>query len=514
MREKLLARHFSRSAGVGACCNLGSFAIQLVCGYLVSQLLTCVMEGGYGRWTHWMGILILLVCNALPLYCLRQAYAKAMTREAQSFREYLYTGILGRNVPMNSRGELEVKLRRDTQAILSFWEQCLPNALGGCILLLISTLGLIWVDGRVGVLFFALNLVQLLPIVVYEGWARKIHNATCQAEEVLSTWMLEGYHGAHVLKCYGVQSWYLKRFCQLEKRVMNWGYRAEGAVTVEQVVFQAIDTLLNYGSYVMLGLFVLYGGLPVSKLPLLVILAGYLFSSMSSVFPWWMQRAEHQEARRRIGWKSQTQRNVSKALEAEGTVLCCHEVSKAFGDRAVLSGISLEVRTGQRVLLRGKNGSGKSTLLRILLGLEEPDRGKVFLGVDQTRISYVLQEEAQTNLTVEEVAQQLQQSPGIDGHALRRHMARFGLESCRNQPLSQLSGGQQKRFFLSAALAKSCDLLILDEPTNHLDASSMDYLTEILQFYTGTLVVCAHLTWPGMAWDQVVELEGGIDHEG
>lgn len=476
MREKSLSRYFPRSVGLGVCCNLGCFAIQLLCGYLVSQLLACVMEGGQGKWTHWMGILILLVCSVFPLYCLKQAYAKAMVWEAQSFREYLYTGILGRNVPIDNRGELEVKLRRDTQSILAFWEQCCPNAMGGSILLLVSTLGLIWIDERVGMLFFALNLVQLLPIVVYEGWARKIHNATCQAEEELSTWMLEGYHGVHVLKCYGVQKWYLSRFCQLEKQVMNWGYRAEGAVTVEQVVFQAIDALLNYGSYMMLGLFVLYGGLPLSRLPLLVILAGYLFSSMSSVFPWWLQRAEYQEAQRRMGWKLQIKPNVPKTLVTKGTVLRCQMVSKAFGEREVLSGISLQVRTGERVLLQGKNGSGKSTLLRILLRLEEPDSGEVSLGVDGTCISYALQEEAQTNLTVEDLVQVLQQSPGMDGQALRRHIKRFGLDSCRNQPLSQLSGGQQKRFFLSVALAKSCDMLILDEPTNHLDASSVEYL--------------------------------------
>lgn len=510
MRGKRFARHFFRSVGLGVCYNLGKFSIQLACGYLVSQLLAGVMERRLGEWMPLgMGILILLMCSVLPLYCLKQAYAKAMAWEAQSFRECLYTGVLHRRIPIHSRGELEVKLRRDTQAIISFWEQCCPNALGGSIILLISTMGLIWMDGRVGVLFFAINLVQLLPILVYEGWARNIHNATCQAEEDLSTWMLEGYHGAHVLKCYGVQSWYLNRFCQLEKRVMSWGYRAEGAVTAEQVVFQAIDSLLNYGSYVMLGLFVLYGGLPVSKLPLLMILAGYLFSSMSAVFPWWLERAKYQEAWRRLGWKSETEGNGLEPLGVERTVLSCQKVSKAFGERQVLTGISLKIEMGQRVLLRGENGSGKSTLLRILLGLEGPDRGVVSLGVDRTRISYVLQEEAQTNLTVEDLAQVLQQSPGMDGQALRRHMERFGLNSCGNQPLSQLSGGQQKRFFLSAALAKSCDVLILDEPINHLDVDSMAYLTEMLQSYTGTLVVCTHMAWPGMAWDQVVELKGG-----
>ena len=78
-----------------------------------------------------------------------------------------------------------------------------------------------------------------------------------------------------------------------------------------------------------------------------------------------------------------------------------------------------------------------------------------------------------------------------------------------DQPLSELSGGQLKRFFLSAALAKHSQLLILDEPTNHLDQESIAYLTGQLQTYPGALLVCAHGTWPGLSWDQVITIRKG-----
>ena len=514
MRGGRVGHYFRRAMGVGLCDQLGLYAIQLLCGYWLSQLLARVMGESQGEILPLaVGTLALLALGVVPLYVLKRARAHAMARDAQVFREYLYDGVLHRDWKVNSRGELEVKLRRDTQAVIQFWEQSFPNALGGSVILLGATLWLVWIDGRVGALFFAMTLVQLLPIVIYETWARKIHNATCQAEEALSAWMLEGYHGAHVLKCYGVQSWYLHRFQQLEKAVMRWGYRAEGAVTVENVVFQAIDSLLNYGSYVILGLFVLYGGLSVAKLPLLVILAGYLFSSIGSVFSWWLERAAYQEAHRRLGLERGAQRGVQRTTSPGQTLLSCQNVTKTFGNRIILTGVSLDINSRERILIQGKNGSGKSTLLRILLGLEEPDGGSVSGGLEERHISYCLQEEAQTQLTVRDMVEQLERSQEMNPQALHRHLERFGLGSCMEQPLSQLSGGQLKRFFLSAALAKPSELLVLDEPTNHLDRDSKAYLREVLSTYPGTLVVCTHMEWPGMRWDRVMELEGGVDSE-
>ena len=332
---------FGPSVGLGICCQLAEYGVKLLCSLLLAQLLTQVMNGTLSPIYPWaLGTLLLLVVSVGPLFLLRRAYERAVGRDGQRFRETLYAGILSRELEVGSRGELEVKLRRDTQAILKFVQRSCPQAVGGAVIWVGSALLLCHTDGRVGLLFFALNLVQLLPILVYETWTKRIHNETCQAEEADSAWLLEGYHGAHVLKCYGAQGWYLVRFCKLEQAVMRWGYRAEGAVTVEDVVFKGIDSLLNYGSYVILGLFVLYGGLSAAKLPLLVLLAGTLFSSVNAVFTWWLERAEYQAACQRLNWM---QREDQEEPPEEPVLLSCAEVEKSFGDKRILSGISLDI---------------------------------------------------------------------------------------------------------------------------------------------------------------------------
>lgn len=496
---------FGPSVGLGICCQLAEYGVKLLCSLLLAQLLTQVMDGTLSPVYPWAaGSLLLLVVSLGPLFLLRRAYERAVGRDGQRFRETLYAGILSRKLEVASRGELEVKLRRDTQAILKFVQRSCPQAVGGTVIWVGSALLLCHTDGRVGLLFFALNLVQLLPILVYETWTKRIHNETCQAEEADSAWLLEGYHGAHVLKCYRAQGWYLARFRKLEQAVMRWGYRAEGAVTVEDVVFKGIDSLLNYGSYVILGLFVLYGGLSAAKLPLLVLLAGTLFSSVNAVFTWWLERAEYQAACQRLNWM---QREDGSETPEEPVLLSCAEVEKAFGDKRILSGISLDILRGEHVLLQGKNGSGKSTLLRILLGLERADAGIVLRCSD---LAYALQEEAQTTLTVGELTEQLEKTPGMDSKALHRHLVGFQLMGCMDQPLAQLSGGQQKRFFLAAVLAKASQLLVLDEPTNHLDRESVAYLTQVLQDYPGAMLVCTHTAWTALRWDKILHMRGGV----
>lgn len=496
---------FGPSVGLGICCQLAEYGVKLLCSLLLAQLLTQVMDGTLSPIYPWAsGTLLLLVVSVGLLFLLRRAYERAVGRDGQRFRETLYAGILSRELEVGSRGELEVKLRRDTQAILKFIQRSCPQAVGGTVIWVGSALLLCHTDGRVGLLFFALNLMQMLPILVYETWTKRIHNETCQAEEADSAWLVEGYHGAHVLKSYGAQGWYLARFCKLEQAVMRWGYRAEGAVTVEDVVFKGIDSLLNYGSYVILGLFVLYGGLSAAKLPLLVLLAGTLFSSVNAVFTWWLDRAEYQAACQRLNWM---QREDQEETPEEPVLLSCAEVEKSFGDKKILSGISLDISRGEHVLLQGKNGSGKSTLLRILLGLERADAGIVLRRSDP---SYALQEEAQTTLTVGELTEQLDKTKGMDSNALHRHLVGFQLTGCMEQPFAQLSGGQKKRFFLAAALAKDSQLLVLDEPTNHLDRESMAYLTQVLQNYPGAMLICTHTAWTALRWDKILHMRGGV----
>jgi zinc transport system ATP-binding protein len=168
------------------------------------------------------------------------------------------------------------------------------------------------------------------------------------------------------------------------------------------------------------------------------------------------------------------------------------------GGPPVLRNVDLEVRPGELVAIAGPNGGGKTTLIRLVLGLERPEAGRVFLfGEPAHRFSRratlgYLAQRAQLDLdapaTVEEVvsAGRLAAS-GLLGPLRRRDRAivdesleRVALTSVRRRPLTTLSGGQQQRAFIAKALAAEPSLLVLDEPTTGVDVESQEALATLL----------------------------------
>jgi zinc transport system ATP-binding protein len=165
-------------------------------------------------------------------------------------------------------------------------------------------------------------------------------------------------------------------------------------------------------------------------------------------------------------------------------------VSFAYGrGPAVLQDVDLEVEQGEFVAVAGPNGGGKTTLLRLVLGLERPSAGTV--EVSARRIGY-LPQRAQASvdapITVRELVAAGRASrtrlvgplTRADRDAVRRSIARVGLDDRADRRLATLSGGQQQRAFIAKALAAEPDLLVLDEPTAGVDAEAQEAVASLL----------------------------------
>lgn len=509
MKRERLSCHFRRSGAAGLAYELVNYGFFLLCGWLLSGLLERTMAGA---WQEIGGKAALtaaaLAAAVLPRFALARLRSDRKLADIQRFREFLYHGVLERTVCVDDRGEMDVRLNGDVHTIAGYFQDACPKAAGGTVVMICSTALLCGVDLRVGVLFFALALTQLLPVLLYEKWARKNYEQTHSDEEDYCNWLMEGYGGIRTIKAYGAEEWYMARFFKLNRAVIRSGSRTEGVAAVENIVYAAVDSLLHYGSYVILGLFVLFWGLPVEKTPLLIVLAGYLFSSVSPVFDLRMQRFECEEACKRLGIREE--RSDETAGE---TVLFAQNVEKMFGGKRILAGASCTVRAGERVLLTGENGSGKSTLLRILAGVEEADGGAVAFGIPEGERAFCLQEEPELTLSGWELAKAMEAAGSVEPARLERHFRGMGIAELLKKPLNQLSLGERKKFYLAAALARASKLLVLDEPTNHVDKESVDYLEQQLRAFDGALLVCTHGDAVKLPWDRVIRMEGGVCHE-
>ena len=231
---------------------------------------------------------------------------------------------------------------------------------------------------------------------------------------------------------------------------------------------------------------------------------------------------------------------------ASPSLLTATDLTKSYGDRTVLAGVSLAVDPGHRTGLVGENGVGKSTLLRLLAGVEDPDSGVVTRPAD---LGYLHQEFPYGPTTtvgevvedalagVREIERELEAAaaalaelsePGRsaarpssdDGSAAvdaltaaydlalaraeqsdvwgadaraSRALAGLGLDVIhRGRLVARLSGGQRTRLGLAALLIRQPGALLLDEPTNHLDDEAAEFLATALRALPGAVLLASH----------------------
>lgn len=165
-------------------------------------------------------------------------------------------------------------------------------------------------------------------------------------------------------------------------------------------------------------------------------------------------------------------------------------ISKSFGALQLFDNISFSIAEGQRVGLVAKNGTGKSTLLAVLAGKEGCDSGDIVFRRD-LRVGFL--EQSPRFDPDESVLDACFNHQGDPDKVLKAKQVLTQLKiRDLNQPMRQLSGGQQKRVALANVLLTEPDLLILDEPTNHLDLEMIEWLEGYLSRGNRTLLMVTH----------------------
>src|SRR4051812_13708241 len=234
-------------------------------------------------------------------------------------------------------------------------------------------------------------------------------------------------------------------------------------------------------------------------------------------------------------------------------VLTAQDLHKSYGVQQILCGVTLTIRTGERVGLVGNNGSGKSTLARILGGVEAPDTGTVSRrrGAD---VAYLDQDPAfEGTLTPRDVVQaglaawseakarheqasaslgrgegdlaallDAQTSAAADverlggwdmTHRVEAILGHVGVLR-PDAPMSTLSGGERRRTALARILVARPALAILDEPSNHLDVETVEWLEGyLLGEYEGALLLITHDRYLlDRVAERTLEIDQGLVH--
>ncbi len=174
-----------------------------------------------------------------------------------------------------------------------------------------------------------------------------------------------------------------------------------------------------------------------------------------------------------------------------------HKMRKSFDDKVILDGFDYVFKRGERIGIIGKNGTGKSSFLNMLTGAIELDGGKVIVG-ETVKFGYYTQKGIQIKegqKVIEVIKEFGEYIPLTKGRKISagQLLERFLFDRKKQYDfVEKLSGGEQKRLYLCAALIQNPNFLILDEPTNDLDVVTLNVLENFLLDYPGNLMVVSH----------------------
>jgi ABC transport system ATP-binding/permease protein len=191
------------------------------------------------------------------------------------------------------------------------------------------------------------------------------------------------------------------------------------------------------------------------------------------------------------------------------------DVSKSYGDRALIQGFSYLVGPRDRIGIVGLNGQGKSTLLNLITGHLEPDGGIIEIG-QTVKMAYFTQEHTEMNpemRVIEYIRDVASYIRTTDGETISagQMLERFLFPPHQQwTPIAKLSGGEKRRLYLLRILMGEPNVLLLDEPTNDLDIQTLTILEDYLDHFDGAVITVSHDRYfLDRTVDRLIAFEGG-----
>lgn len=460
---------------------------------------------------------------------IRRQQAKAMNECRTAFLEMVLHNPLYRLCGADY-GELNENLNDDLTAWAKYYMKGIPAIVSGAVGV-IGYMGYLMYRSPVAAgTILIISLLQLLPPLVVKRYMEINYDQCRELEAKITDHIAEAVSGFETIKLYGLQQWWMAKMCGLQKDYLHVGNRAETSAAVQRTLYRLLDHILKYGTYAVLGMYVLSGYLDLDTAIVGIVLSGSLFAAVRQIFHEIPEAAVSKQAQKRLNrWKFVEEREKEREEEGEkkneegngysiqsrmteDDNIKVENLCYGYGETTIFDGFSDCFRHEANYLLTGDNGTGKTTLLNLLGGLYRPVDGKILYGgkvsaKKENLISYVLQEDPVFDFDVRTLFAML------DGKAQRIAFSianYLGLpeEVMDDVPITSLSGGERKKVFLAVGLAADSKWLFLDEPTNHLDRQGKEALVTLLRKRKGIFMV-SHDPVFYQAADSVLRLEKG-----
>ncbi len=447
------------------------------------------------------GLTLLAVILGLRLFDVLTgiAYDRAASKAMHRCKMELYRRFLGCPPDVlysTGHGKAIESLNTEFSTVTGKTTSVYPGFFTGLLTAVVYFVYLMRQSLPVALVLLGISLVQFAPPVIVKKFMQKNYDDYQDIEAENTDRTMEVYHGFAEIKMYGLKQWYLRRMEDFHKIYLRVSTRSEVTWRLEDAMDELVSSLLKYGTYGILGAFVLFGVTGTETAVAAIALSGGLFGAVKGLFGSITQFAVIRTAEKRMSaWFTDAVRETE--FPADGTLIL-DNVTLSLGEKGIFDGLSAEisVKPGEVAVLRGANGIGKSTLFRLFTGLLKPDAGTVTVGgVSPEHLRcpdgffYLPQDDAVFGFT----AAELYEMSAGDAAKATETAHRFGLtDGHLSQNIGTLSGGERKKVFLSLGFASGARLMLLDEPTNSLDDAGRMLLAELLREYDGAVLMITH----------------------
>lgn len=396
-----------------------------------------------------------------------------------------------------SQGAVVHNINTDLGTIINCYTQVYPDIFANLIIVIAYTVYMSLQQPVIAFTLLGLGLLQLLPPLIVRKYIQINYDNCSQLEEEITDYFAEAVKGFPLIKLYGLKNTWLEKLSILYRKYYKVGNRSSAALAVHSSLSRCTENILRFGSYITLGLFILNQVCSMESGVQLLYLSAGLFSALSIIansIPNVVLRKTAEERMKK--WTDEYDPTRENAVQKAFSKIQLQDVSVSYDKNEILHQIRFCFHADQNYCIVGANGSGKSTLLYAIMKEIKLKSGTVLL--DQNA-NY-------NEISADILAFVPQNSPAFSFHVdmlfllfedasyiarTEKIIQAFGLDThdLSEKSISDLSGGEQKKLFLSLAFALDSQWILLDEPTNHLDEQSVAYLKTLILHRNGIILV-------------------------
>ena len=230
----------------------------------------------------------------------------------------------------------------------------------------------------IAVSLLLVSVLQLIPPLIVKKRLQKNYDDCREIEAEITDFTVDGYDAFPTIKLYSLKEWWLSKLNIIHKKYIKIGKDEIYADQLNNVMENFLSIILKYGTYGLIGIYVLLGIAGKEIAIQSIALSSSFFTAILTAFSSIPDFAISKVADERINSFLQTQMNESSSAVTVGNI-CLSEVSASLGKKRILQDASV-CFSSELNIIKGANGVGKSTLLNLIVGLIKPDCGNISVG--------------------------------------------------------------------------------------------------------------------------------------